>query len=544
MRRVWFLMLAFAFLAITPTVAAAAPGYHLDFEWGSEGSGDGQFNNPQAIDLDSAGNVYVADKDNQRVQKFSPDGTFITKWGSYGGGPGQFYNAGALAVGPDGDVFVGDASSLRIQRFDSSGAFEAQWDSAPSYGLATDGLGNVYSADVTWGNIQKFHSTGTFITQWGAPGYSASIAVDGSGSVFVLALNDNVVRKYSSSGTLLAEWGGYGSAPGKFSFPRGIAVDGAGNVYVSDTFNYRIQKFTPSGEFVTSFVAAPPVPGQFVGPQGVAVDGAGRIYVLTMDPDRVSVYSPDVNFPEGSEQDLGDQVVGTTGPVQRIQVRNDNSFATATIDSVSVPEGPVEIVGGNSCEGAEIAPRQSCWIQVRTRPDAVGNFGVSLQVESGGQTISTMLLLKGIATGPTGGSGPTGATGASGPSGPTGPTGGTGPSGPTGSTGPTGPAPVIMRASTGRLDVSGRRPVSLARVTCPSTCRLGNAVATVRGPDSKKPTRLQVIAPDRVSAGNTARIRVRIPGRARRGLLRLTVIATTEDRTTRATIRQAFRRVK
>ncbi len=544
MRRAATILLTLVSLVAMSSIASAAPGYHLDFEWGTEGSGDGQFNNPQGIALNSSGDVYIADQYNHRIQKFDPDGTFVTKWGSSGGGPGQFHNAGAVAVGPDGDVFVGDASSMRLQRFDSGGAFEAEWGSAPSYGLATDGLGNVFSADVTWGNIQKFHSSGTFITQWSATGYSGSLAVDGSGNVYVLALNDNVVRKYSSTGTLLAQWGGYGSGPGQFSFPEGIAVDGAGNVYASDTFNYRVQKFTSTGEFITSFPVAPPVPGQFVGPRGVAVDASGRIYVLTNEPDQVSVYSPDVNFPEGSEQDLGDQVVGTTGPVQRIQVRNDNSFATATIDAVSVPEGPIEIVGGNSCEGAEIAPRQSCWIQVRQRPTAVGNFEVSLQVESRGQTVSTVLIARGVLSGPTGGSGPTGATGLSGSSGPTGPTGDTGPSGPAGPTGPTGPAPAIVKASKGRLEVYGRRPVTLARIICPFTCRLRNTVATVRGPGSKKPMRLQVIAPDRVPAGNTARIKVRIPARAQRGLLRLTVIAAAEDRTTRATIRQAFRRAK
>src|SRR6185437_12894000 len=50
-------------------------------KWGSPGSGDGQFNSPTGIRTDSAGNVYVADFDNNRVQKFDSNGKFITKWG-------------------------------------------------------------------------------------------------------------------------------------------------------------------------------------------------------------------------------------------------------------------------------------------------------------------------------------------------------------------------------------------------------------------------------------------------------------------------------
>ena len=60
-------------------------------KWGSEGSGNGQFNYPEGIAIDSSGNVYVAD--GNRIQKFTSNGTFITKWGSIGIGEGQFKNA-------------------------------------------------------------------------------------------------------------------------------------------------------------------------------------------------------------------------------------------------------------------------------------------------------------------------------------------------------------------------------------------------------------------------------------------------------------------
>ena len=54
-------------------------------KWGSYGTGDGQFNYPVGVTVDSSDNVYVADFNNNRIQKFDSSGTFMTKWGS----PGQ-----------------------------------------------------------------------------------------------------------------------------------------------------------------------------------------------------------------------------------------------------------------------------------------------------------------------------------------------------------------------------------------------------------------------------------------------------------------------
>src|ERR687895_273728 len=76
------------FLAAAP--AAGAREYGFITKWGTLGSGDGQFGDPLGIATDQAGNVYVADSLNSRVQKFTPDGRLITRWGGFGGGDGQF----------------------------------------------------------------------------------------------------------------------------------------------------------------------------------------------------------------------------------------------------------------------------------------------------------------------------------------------------------------------------------------------------------------------------------------------------------------------
>ncbi len=85
--------------------------------WGSLGFGDGQFRNPQGIAVDGAGNVYVADSGNDRIQKFSASGAFLAKWGSEGSEDGQFLFPEGIAVDSLGDVYVADSENNRIQKF-------------------------------------------------------------------------------------------------------------------------------------------------------------------------------------------------------------------------------------------------------------------------------------------------------------------------------------------------------------------------------------------------------------------------------------------
>ena len=67
---------------------------------------------------------------NNQIQKFTPDGTFLTQWGSFGTGDGQFKQPWGVAVDSAGNVYVTDYWNHRVQKFTSSGAFLTQWGSA------------------------------------------------------------------------------------------------------------------------------------------------------------------------------------------------------------------------------------------------------------------------------------------------------------------------------------------------------------------------------------------------------------------------------
>ena len=72
---------------------------------------------PAGIDVDKYGKVYVADQGNNRVQKFDSNGNFITKWGSEGSGDGQFNLPEGIAVDSSGNVYIADTGNNRIEVF-------------------------------------------------------------------------------------------------------------------------------------------------------------------------------------------------------------------------------------------------------------------------------------------------------------------------------------------------------------------------------------------------------------------------------------------
>jgi len=72
--------------------------------------------------------VYVTDIGNNRVQKFTSNGIFISQWGSLGSGESQFANPGRIAVDNSGNLFVADFDNNRIQKFDANGKFIMQGD--------------------------------------------------------------------------------------------------------------------------------------------------------------------------------------------------------------------------------------------------------------------------------------------------------------------------------------------------------------------------------------------------------------------------------
>jgi sugar lactone lactonase YvrE len=228
-------------------------------------SGDGgpatnaQFNfsaaNPVGMAVDSAGNIYIADTDNVRVRKISPDGTITTAAGG-----------GTLSVSLTG-VNIGDG-----------GPATAAFLSKPE-GLAVDSANNLYIADEVGQRIRKVSTDGTITTVAGCAGspqcpfalgdggpatsamlLPSAVAVDSDGSLYIAERFNNRIRKVSTDGTITTVVGsGAGSFQGDggpatqagLYVPSAVAVDSAGNLFVDDAGDYRIRMVTPDGTIST-----------------------------------------------------------------------------------------------------------------------------------------------------------------------------------------------------------------------------------------------------------------------------------------------------
>ena len=177
----------------------------------------GQFNQPGGLALDGSGNLYVADVYNNRVEIFDSSNNFVTQIGSSapatGAGNGAFQYPYGVAVDSSGNLFVMDTDNNRVQKFNASHGYVGQWGSAgsgagqfaQSDGIAVDPSGNVYVADTYNNRIQEFDNSGNFITMWGSAGVGGNehfeqpmaLVVNSSGTTILVSdTNFSYIQTY------------------------------------------------------------------------------------------------------------------------------------------------------------------------------------------------------------------------------------------------------------------------------------------------------------------------------------------------------------
>ena len=245
---------------------------------------DAQFFLPLGLATDNVGNIYVADTFNHRIRKITPEGVVSTFAGNgeqgFEDGIGtnaKFSQPNGLFIDSSGNVFVADRNNNRIRKITPEGIVStiagstagfadgkgtaAQFD-APT-GITMDSEGNLYVADngnhkirkitqngevsTIAGSIQGFADGTSNIAQFSNP---QKITIDNRKNLYISDLSNNRIRKITQEGivsTLAGSTVGFvdGTATNaKFNTPNGIVIDNSRTIHVTDVNNHKIRKIT------------------------------------------------------------------------------------------------------------------------------------------------------------------------------------------------------------------------------------------------------------------------------------------------------------
>jgi sugar lactone lactonase YvrE len=363
-------------------------GFGFITSWGGSGAQDGRFDNPEDAAADSTFNVYVPDRFNNRVQKFTSLGGFIRKFGNF--------ESFGVTVGQGDTVFVTNFSGDSIQRFSPDGVGAGSFGSSgagtnpPQYrepwGAAVDAAGNVYVADSVNGRILKTTANGGFLQEIGKGTLSSpfGVAVDQAGNVYAADSGNKRIVRFNPSGTVFTSWGSQGAADGQFDgafSPWDVAVDPGGNVYATDRGNNRVQKFSAVGQFLGKFGTTGAGNGEFSDVHGLGIDIAGNVYVADTGNNRIQRWGDTANLlvsmtPSVSSLFVGGQVtftarVGNAGPDPSVLVRAPIALpAGATPLQVQTSQGTCAGTAPVTCSLGTIPAFGEAVVSVTLRADA------------------------------------------------------------------------------------------------------------------------------------------------------------------------------
>ena len=355
------------------------------------------FHYPRGLELDSSGNLYVADFYNNKIRIIHSNGTVSTYAGTGVSGSldgpalnATFYHPFGLELDSSGNLYVADYRNHKIRIIysngtvstfagtDARGSLDGPASSATFfflYDIELDPHGNLYVADYGNNKIRIIYSNGTVSTfaGTGARGsldgpalnatfnYPRGLELDSSGNLYVADYRNHKIRIIHSNGTVstYAGTGGYGSLDGPalnatFNYPSGLELDSSGNLYVTDTGNHKIRIIYSNGT-VSTFAGTgasgsldgPALNATFYYPFGLELDSSGNLYVSTIINIRKITtnslpFSPPPiitligDNPQIIERGLNYTELGATINDNSIITINDSSVDTNTLGNYTV----------------------------------------------------------------------------------------------------------------------------------------------------------------------------------------------------------------
>jgi hypothetical protein len=297
-------------LASVPALAVKEYKSSPSASFGGEGSGNSQFLGPTGVAVNdsteplvepAAGDVYVVDTGNSRVERFSSAGAYISQFNgsetpaaSFSSPEGIAVDNSGSALDPSaGNAYVADTGHSVVDKFSASGEYKGQLTGTGAeafsepHGVAVDPSGNVWVYQGS-GNLDEFSDTGSFLKTFNTGrGAMPGMAVDATGNVYVISGGETAL-KYESASSNQASGGEFGSGV------SAVAINpSTNNLLVAEAGG--IALYGPFGEPYSSPLQR--FPGEpLAGPHGIAVNGAGSAYVSQRGANDVEVFDY-VSFP-------------------------------------------------------------------------------------------------------------------------------------------------------------------------------------------------------------------------------------------------------
>ncbi|CAL9466434.1 RICIN domain-containing protein [Streptomyces sp. enrichment culture] len=330
-----------------PPISTVAGTGIAGFKGDGEAAATAQLNRPYGIVVDSTGTLYFSDFQNHRIRKITTDGKISTVAGTgvagFGGDGGPAVSAQLnwpreLALDSEGALYVADGNNHRVRKITPDGKITTvagagvagfSGDGGPAtaarlnvpMGVAVDGTGTLYVTEYHNNRVRKITTDGKISTVAGngaaafggdgGPAVSAqlnrphAVVVDGAGVLYIADGENHRVRKVGAdgkistvAGTGAAGFSGDGgpATSAQLYLPVGLVLDSAGNLYISEFRNHRIRKMTTDGKIgsVAGTGAAgfggdggPAAPAQLNHPFGLAVDCVDTLYIADYNNNRM-----------------------------------------------------------------------------------------------------------------------------------------------------------------------------------------------------------------------------------------------------------------
>jgi len=352
-------------------------------------------NYPKGTTLHVSGNLFIADSGNQRIRKVDTKGIIATVAGNgitvYSGDGGPATNASlsypsGVAVDTSGNLFIADSQNNRIREVGTNGIITTVAGGGDNYpgdggaatnaelnnaiGVAVDATGNLFIADQYNNRIRKVGTSGIITTVagngyvnpiTGQGGYSgdggaatnaelywpSGVAVDATGNLFIADAYNERIREVGTNGIIFTVAGdgtqaysgdGGAATNAQFNNPSGLAVDAIGNLFIADSGNYVIREVGTNGIINTvagngtwgcSGDGGAATNAELWSPSGVAVDATGNLFIADSQNNRIRKVA------QGPTLVLNDVGLGNTGAYD-VVVSSPYGSVTSSVVSLTV----------------------------------------------------------------------------------------------------------------------------------------------------------------------------------------------------------------